>query len=131
MLARGESCDQGHGQLRELDQASATQAAGLRRLGSDQVNAHSFLLQSSGDGNQGAPCDAVFDTSKGSPGISGCHPSPPDWVGKPNACSLFVINFVLHCFMHTPMNTPTFKIIENHLGSAFMKQQVTVQMQQR
>jgi hypothetical protein len=30
---------------------------------------------------------------------------------------------VHHCFMHTLMNTPAFKIIENHKGSAFVKQQ--------
>ena len=31
---------------------------------------------------------------------------------------------VHHCFMHTLMNTPAFKIIENHLGSALVKRQV-------
>jgi|SRR5579859_8049536 len=35
---------------------------------------------------------------------------------------------VHHCFMHTLMNTPTFKIIENHKGSAFVKQQVVQQI---
>lgn len=33
---------------------------------------------------------------------------------------------VHHCFMHTLMNTPSFKIIENHLGAALVKQQQTV-----
>ena len=28
-----------------------------------------------------------------------------------------------HCFMHTLMNSPAFKIIENHLGTAFIKNQ--------
>ncbi len=30
---------------------------------------------------------------------------------------------VHHCFMHTLMNTPSYKIIENHLGSALVKRQ--------
>jgi ATP-dependent protease ClpP protease subunit len=30
---------------------------------------------------------------------------------------------VHHCFMHSITNTPTYKIIENHNGNAFMKQQ--------
>jgi len=36
---------------------------------------------------------------------------------------------VHHCFMHSLMNTPSFKMIENHLGTALVKQvsQVTVQ----
>ena len=29
---------------------------------------------------------------------------------------------VHHCFMHTIMNSPAYKIIENHLGTAFIKQ---------
>lgn len=29
---------------------------------------------------------------------------------------------VHHCFMHSIMNTPSFKLIENHLGTAFVKQ---------
>ncbi len=37
---------------------------------------------------------------------------------------------VHHCYMHSLMNTPSFKIIENHLGSAFVKQQVTVAVRQ-
>ncbi len=37
---------------------------------------------------------------------------------------------VHHCFMHTLMNTPAFKIIENHKGSAFVKQQVELAVQQ-
>jgi hypothetical protein len=40
-----------------------------------------------------------------------------------------VVLTVHHCFMHTLMNTAAFKIIENHVGSAFVKQQVTVQQQ--
>lgn len=35
---------------------------------------------------------------------------------------------VHHCFMHTLMNTPSLKIIENHKGTAFVKQQVQVQI---
>jgi serine dehydrogenase proteinase len=35
---------------------------------------------------------------------------------------------VHHCYMHALMNTPSFKIIENHLGSAFVKQQVMQQI---
>ena len=31
---------------------------------------------------------------------------------------------VHHCYMHSLMNTPSFKMIENHLGVAFVKQQV-------
>jgi len=40
---------------------------------------------------------------------------------------------VHHCYMHALMNTPSFKIIENHLGSAFVKQQMVqpvMQLQQ-
>jgi len=33
---------------------------------------------------------------------------------------------VHHCYMHSLMDTPSFKIIENHLGAAFVKQQVVV-----
>ena len=33
---------------------------------------------------------------------------------------------VHHCYMHALMNTPSFKIIENHLGTAFVKQQIQV-----
>ena len=33
---------------------------------------------------------------------------------------------VHHCFMHSIMNTSSFKLIENHLGTAFVKQQVQV-----
>jgi len=32
---------------------------------------------------------------------------------------------VHHCFMHGLMNTPSYKFIENHLGVAFVKQQVS------
>ena len=39
-----------------------------------------------------------------------------------------VVLTVHHCFMHTLMNTPSFKIIENHKGSAFVKQQVIQQI---
>jgi hypothetical protein len=35
---------------------------------------------------------------------------------------------VHHCFMHALMNTPSFKIIENHLGTAFVKQQQVQQL---
>ena len=31
---------------------------------------------------------------------------------------------VHHCYMHLLMNTPSFKVIENHLGIGFTKQQV-------
>ncbi len=31
---------------------------------------------------------------------------------------------VHHCYMHSLMNTPAFKIIENHKGVAFVKQQL-------
>lgn len=33
---------------------------------------------------------------------------------------------VHHCYMHTLMNTPAFKIIENHLGTAFVKLNVAM-----
>ncbi len=33
---------------------------------------------------------------------------------------------VHHCYMHALMNTPAFKVIENHNGTAFVKQQVQV-----
>lgn len=39
-----------------------------------------------------------------------------------------VVLTVHHCFMHSLMNTPAFKMIENHKGSAFVKQQVVQQM---
>ncbi len=35
---------------------------------------------------------------------------------------------VHHCYMHSLMNFPAFKIIENHKGSAFVKHQVVQQM---
>lgn len=35
---------------------------------------------------------------------------------------------VHHCFVHTLSNTAAFKIIENHLGAAFVKQQLSVQV---
>ncbi len=38
---------------------------------------------------------------------------------------------VHHCYMHSLMNTPAFKIIENHLGVAFVKQQIQVVQQIR
>jgi hypothetical protein len=38
---------------------------------------------------------------------------------------------VHHCYMHSLMNTPSFKMIENHLGTAFVKQQAVVQVQQK
>jgi hypothetical protein len=34
---------------------------------------------------------------------------------------------VHHCYMHTMMNSPAFKIIENHLGTAFVKRLVPQQ----
>jgi hypothetical protein len=34
---------------------------------------------------------------------------------------------VHHCYMHTLMNTPAFKIIENHLGTGMMKNQAVQQ----
>jgi len=37
---------------------------------------------------------------------------------------------VHHCFMHSLMNTASFKIIENHNGAAFVKQQRLVQQLQ-
>ena len=37
---------------------------------------------------------------------------------------------VHHCFMHSLMNTPSFKMIENHLGAAFVKQQTAIMVQQ-
>ena len=33
---------------------------------------------------------------------------------------------VHHCYMHTLMNTAAFKIIENHLGNALVKQQQAI-----
>jgi hypothetical protein len=36
---------------------------------------------------------------------------------------------VHHCYMYALMNTGTFKVIENHKGAAFAKQQVLFQMQ--
>jgi ATP-dependent protease ClpP protease subunit len=39
-----------------------------------------------------------------------------------------VVLTVHHCFMHSLMNTPAFKMIENHKGSAFVKQQLIQQM---
>jgi ATP-dependent protease ClpP protease subunit len=37
---------------------------------------------------------------------------------------------VHHCLMHALMNTPSFKIIENHQGAAFVKQNIVAQIQQ-
>lgn len=34
---------------------------------------------------------------------------------------------VHHCFMHSLMNTASYKMIENHLGTAMVKQQITAQ----
>ncbi len=34
---------------------------------------------------------------------------------------------VHHCYMHSLMNTGAYKMIENHLGVAFVKQQITLQ----
>ena len=33
-----------------------------------------------------------------------------------------------HCYMHTMMNTPATKIIENHLGDAMIKYTVSTQV---
>lgn len=38
---------------------------------------------------------------------------------------------VHHCYMHVLMNTPAFKIIENHRGTAFVKQIAAAQVQQQ
>ncbi len=38
---------------------------------------------------------------------------------------------VHHCYMHALMNTPSFKIIENHRGIAFVKMEMQVQVQQQ
>lgn len=35
---------------------------------------------------------------------------------------------VHHCYMHSLMNTPSFKMIENHLGVAFVKQQAAMRL---
>ena len=37
---------------------------------------------------------------------------------------------VHHCYMHSLMNTPSFKMIENHLGLAFVKQQAVIMQRQ-
>jgi hypothetical protein len=37
---------------------------------------------------------------------------------------------VHHCYMHALMNTPSFKIIENHKGIAFVKMEIPVGIQQ-
>lgn len=36
---------------------------------------------------------------------------------------------VHHCYMHSLMNTLSYKIIENHLGAAFVKQQAIIMNQ--
>jgi len=38
---------------------------------------------------------------------------------------------VHHCFMHTLMNTPSYKIIENHLGAALVKREAVQIIAQR
>ena len=38
---------------------------------------------------------------------------------------------VHHCYMHSLMNTPSFKIIENHNGLAFVKQNHQIALQQK
>ena len=35
---------------------------------------------------------------------------------------------VHHCYMHSLMNTSSFKMVENHLGVAFVKQQIVAQV---
>ena len=37
---------------------------------------------------------------------------------------------VHHCYIHSLTNTNSYKMIENHLGAAFVKQQGTVVVQQ-
>ena len=37
---------------------------------------------------------------------------------------------VHHCYMHSLMNTPSFKMIENHLGLAFVKQHAVIMQRQ-
>jgi hypothetical protein len=39
-----------------------------------------------------------------------------------------VVLTVHHCFMHSLMNTAAFKMIENHKGSALVKQQIVQQV---
>jgi hypothetical protein len=36
---------------------------------------------------------------------------------------------VHHCFMHSLMNTPSYKMIENHIGRAFVKQELMIMQQ--
>lgn len=50
MRGRCERSDQRHRQLRELNQAPSTQVSGLRRFGSNQVNAHSSSASRIGPG---------------------------------------------------------------------------------
>ncbi len=38
---------------------------------------------------------------------------------------------VHHCYMHALMNTPSFKMIENHKGIAFVKMEMQVAIQQQ
>lgn len=38
---------------------------------------------------------------------------------------------VHHCYMHALMNTPSFKMIENHKGIAFVKMELQVAVQQQ
>jgi ClpP class serine protease len=46
--------------------------------------------------------------------------------GEGNQLLQDLVLTVHHCFMHTLMNTPCFKIIENHKGVALVKQEQTV-----
>ena len=41
---------------------------------------------------------------------------------EPDATLQDLVLTVHHCFMHALTNTAAFKIIENHAGSAFVKQ---------
>jgi hypothetical protein len=40
-----------------------------------------------------------------------------------------IVLTIHHCYMHTLMNTPAFKIIENHNGATFAKMQLMVPVQ--
>jgi hypothetical protein len=47
-----------------------------------------------------------------------------DGAGLKDAAFQDLILTVHHCYMHTLMNTPTYKIIENHLGTGMTKNHV-------
>lgn len=50
-----------------------------------------------------------------------------DGTGKSDQELQDLVLTVHHCYMHTLMNTPTYKIIENHLGVGIMKNQAQPQ----